>query len=575
MKRRPSQLPRRSGPPDVGAIDLIDSIGRVWPTFMTTRTRHGAKYEPTRRTDASAPTAADAIVLVSMALVVAAIVVGLHLQVGLPIAIAGLMGLSLFLALAGFQALQRSQILKKELAEVECHLAAEAQTAAGRESAGPTPAATVIEPQTTVATVPQTAPHAVPSHDRRPSFATPHPTAMEGEQVFHRPTTGDMGNIAAHESPRPSAVREDDVEMLQERIKDMLRQVSAAEAAETTPRRDLSPLNAEPQSVAALGIEASLSALRTAARTMRGTSADFAYADRAPDALATSDSTATSGRPSPEPVQTDLAATHPTASLDEPVSENPASVISEAIAAGRVDVFLEPILALSDQSTQHYEVTIRVRGMAGENLGGDGNTESLTGRGLLPLFDAARIARSTIIAERLAAKGREGSVFTATSGESLTNSAFSRDIEQTIAGSRTGARQLVLTFTQSDIRTFRPVEQRAVAALGALGFRFAISGLTDLDMNFEAMAKAGFGFVKVDAQVLIEGLPYPGGHIPPDDVLRYLAAQGFAVIVDNVDSEETLARIFGFGAVLGKGALFGGPRPVRADVVGKPNVAAA
>jgi cyclic-di-GMP phosphodiesterase TipF (flagellum assembly factor) len=114
-----------------------------------------------------------------------------------------------------------------------------------------------------------------------------------------------------------------------------------------------------------------------------------------------------------------------------------------------------------------------------------------------------------------------------------------------------------------------------VSALSALGFRFAISGLTDLDMNFAAMAKAGFGFVKLDAAVMLEGLPHPGGHIPASDVCRFLADQGFGLIVEGIDSEETLARVYGFGALMGQGTLFGGRRPVKADVAGKPGRAAA
>ncbi len=114
-----------------------------------------------------------------------------------------------------------------------------------------------------------------------------------------------------------------------------------------------------------------------------------------------------------------------------------------------------------------------------------------------------------------------------------------------------------------------------MSALSALGFRFAISGLTDLDMNFSAMANAGFGFVKLDASVLMDGLPHPGGHIPAGDVCRFLADQGFGLIVEGIDSEETLARVFGFGVLMGQGTLFGGRRPVKADVAGKPGQAAA
>jgi cyclic-di-GMP phosphodiesterase TipF (flagellum assembly factor) len=191
------------------------------------------------------------------------------------------------------------------------------------------------------------------------------------------------------------------------------------------------------------------------------------------------------------------------------------------------------------------------------------------------LFDAVRIERSAIVAERLASRGKSGAVFSRASGEALIEPEFTRNMQMDFVARPATARQLILTFAQSDIRSFRAAEQRAVSALSALGFRFAISALTDLDMNFSAMAKAGFGFVKLDASVLIDGLPHPGGHIPAGDVCRFLADQGFGLIVEGIDSEETLARVFGFGVLMGQGTLFGGRRPVKADVAGKPGQAAA
>ena len=94
--------------------------------------------------------------------------------------------------------------------------------------------------------------------------------------------------------------------------------------------------------------------------------------------------------------------------------------------------------------------------------------------------------------------------------------------------------------------------------------------------NTAAIAsKAGFGFVKLDVAMLAEGLPHPGGHIPARDVCRFLADHGFGLIVEGIDSEGTLARVFGFGVLLGQGTLFGGRRPVKADVVAGSGQAAA
>jgi cyclic-di-GMP phosphodiesterase TipF (flagellum assembly factor) len=137
------------------------------------------------------------------------------------------------------------------------------------------------------------------------------------------------------------------------------------------------------------------------------------------------------------------------------------------------------------------------------------------------------------------------------------------------------ATQLVLAFSQSDVRDFAPTEWDTLADMRSLGFRFAISGVTDLDMDFEALAEAGFSFVKLDADVFLKGLPTSGGHIPASDVCRHLAKLGLALVVERIDSEEKMARVFGFGVLLGQGHLFGGPRPVRSLAVPVPGEAAA
>ncbi len=318
--------------------------------------------------------------------------------------------------------------------------------------------------------------------------------------------------------------------MLQRRIKDMLYQVTVAEQARELAATAPAVETAAPSEAS---VEASIQALEAAVEAMR--------------------------QPSAEAVVPPVYAPQPAEAADPQVQ-----AVREAIAAGRVDVYLEPILGLGDQAMQHYEVSIKLRGADGADLGG-GEGDVLPGRGLLPLFDAERIGRSAAVAERLQARGKGGSVFSRASGEALIEADFTRGLQLDFVARPATARQLILTFSQADIRSFRASEQRAVSALSALGFRFAISALTDLDMNFAAMAQAGFGFVKIDAAVLINGLPHPGGVIPPGDVCRFLADQGFGLIVDGIDSEDMLARVFGFGVLMGQGTLFGGRRPVKAN----------
>ncbi len=133
----------------------------------------------------------------------------------------------------------------------------------------------------------------------------------------------------------------------------------------------------------------------------------------------------------------------------------------------------------------------------------------------------------------------------------------------------------MLSFTQADVRGFAAAEWDSLADMRALGFRFALSDITDLDMDFEALAEQGFAFVKLDADVFLKGLPTANGTIPSSDVCRHLAKLGLTLVVEHIDNEDKLARIFGFGVLLGQGQLFGGPRPVRSDVVSASGTVAA
>jgi cyclic-di-GMP phosphodiesterase TipF (flagellum assembly factor) len=244
-----------------------------------------------------------------------------------------------------------------------------------------------------------------------------------------------------------------------------------------------------------------------------------------------------------------------------------ARLMADAISAGRIDVSLEPILGLQDQQTRHYEVSVRLRDAEGRPIEVASDGADLRGTGLLPLFDGVRITRTAVMARRLEERGKTGSVFSTFSGESVADEHFLGELAETLHQRSSLATQLVLSFTQSDVRAFSTPEWDSLADMRALGFRFAISHLTDLDMDFEALSEQGFAFVKLDASVFLSGLPAPSGHLPSNDVCRHLASHGLALVVEHIESDDQLARVFGFGVLLGQGQLFGGARPVRADVV--------
>lgn len=244
------------------------------------------------------------------------------------------------------------------------------------------------------------------------------------------------------------------------------------------------------------------------------------------------------------------------------------AAIRDAVSAGRIDIYLDPIVGLVDSQMQHYEVGLRLRDPDDNEIPLDTSPSALRGTGVFPLIDEAQLERTSVLAAKLQARGKTGSVFSRTHGESLIADPFL----DTFAGAYEKARdtfaaQLVMTFTQDDVRGFGTREWATLADMADLGFRFAIASVSDLDMDFEDLAQRNFRYLKLDAGVFLNGLAAGEAFVPAEDICKHVSQLGMAVIVGGIMSEEARARIFGFGVLLGQGELFGAPRLVKAEAV--------
>jgi cyclic-di-GMP phosphodiesterase, flagellum assembly factor TipF len=243
------------------------------------------------------------------------------------------------------------------------------------------------------------------------------------------------------------------------------------------------------------------------------------------------------------------------------------AAIADALMQERIDVFLEPILGLDDHQARHYEVSARLRLADGTQLDHEVYSAAARGSGLLPLIDAVKVSHTKRVALQLINRGRSGSFFSQINGETLATPQFGEDVGTITGRDPAVAARLVLSFSQSDVRGFSPLQMSSLEELKDLGFRFAMESVTDLDMDFDRLVQSGFAFAKLDAGVFVAGLPAPDGPIPASDICRFLAEAGLTLIVQSIESERQLAEILGFGALYGQGALFGGPRPVKAHVL--------
>jgi cyclic-di-GMP phosphodiesterase TipF (flagellum assembly factor) len=247
--------------------------------------------------------------------------------------------------------------------------------------------------------------------------------------------------------------------------------------------------------------------------------------------------------------------------------------IAAAIEHRRMDVYLNPIVGLGDYAVTHFEVDVRLRAETGGYIDNPEATLRLQATDMLALFDVERLERTARVAEQLDARGKTGAVLSPTAGQSMADGDFLEAFARTFEARTAISGQLVLTFTQADVAAFGPGTWQALADMHSFGFRFAVQQVTHLGMDFAALAERGFSFVKLPASAFLDGLPAGHGLVPPADICRHLAGAGLTLVVESIDDDQLLGRVFGFGALFGQGSLFGGSRQITLDALGPKRAA--
>ncbi|MEO1649802.1 MAG: EAL domain-containing protein, partial [Pseudomonadota bacterium] len=253
--------------------------------------------------------------------------------------------------------------------------------------------------------------------------------------------------------------------------------------------------------------------------------------------------------------------------------EQQLAAITGALAKERIDVLLEPIKPLETNAAGHFEVRLRLQVEGEASIDCDVFGDTVAGTPLLPLIDAISVAKSRQVSRRLSDTGNASRVFTAVSGASVREPQFNEDCQTITSGDPKAASRMILSFPQSDARHFSDAEIAALTRLNAQGFSFAVDHLTDLDTDFDRLNEAGFQYVKIDAEVFLDGLQVGMTRVPADDICRHLGSLGLTPIVGTIRDVTQLQRLRACGVQLGQGPLLGAPRALTADWFRSPTTA--
>jgi cyclic-di-GMP phosphodiesterase TipF (flagellum assembly factor) len=250
--------------------------------------------------------------------------------------------------------------------------------------------------------------------------------------------------------------------------------------------------------------------------------------------------------------------------------------VREALAANRVDLYLQPIVALPQRKTVYYESYSRLRDETGRVMMPAEYLTVAEPGGLMTAIDNLLLFRCVQIVRRLAKQDRKVGIFCNISLASLADEDFFPQFLEFMTANRDLGGALIFELGQAAFDKRGGVEARHMAKLADLGFHFSIDKVYDLDLDFQDMTRADVKFVKIGAEMLLDELQdtEDGAMVfrdMPDlaaaDYAALARRYGIEIMAEKVESERQVVDVLDLDIAFGQGHLFGEPRAIRDAVL--------
>ncbi|SNY92464.1 EAL domain-containing protein [Cohaesibacter sp. ES.047] len=238
------------------------------------------------------------------------------------------------------------------------------------------------------------------------------------------------------------------------------------------------------------------------------------------------------------------------------ISEEDEAAVRRALALGKIELFMQPIVTLPMRKPQYYEALTRLKTEDGGLITPDVFLPVCRDGNFMPMLDRMAMNEAFRLLRRLTDRGRAVDIFCNLSIQSLGDSDFFALMRDLFEQNQDLAEHVILEFRQADLRNFGILEDETLQLLRSMGFRFSVDQITNLGTDFDAFARKGIRFAKVAAPILTNKDAGRGLDIHPVDFSRVLSRKGVELIVTHVANESMLVSLVEFNVHLAQGDHF-------------------
>lgn len=228
----------------------------------------------------------------------------------------------------------------------------------------------------------------------------------------------------------------------------------------------------------------------------------------------------------------------------------------------RLEFFLEPIVSLADDVTQHYRASLVLEG-PGQRVVFEELARQAAANGLRPDLDGHLVSRALAVSRKLAAKRPGTCVFVPVGAETLASQEALAAMEWQMDRAGKAAATIVFEIDHAAMAALSPRGIEGLARLARNGAGMALARAHGMGIDLAALRSLQFRFITFSAAAL----PAERHAVPAWATTARLAGDyGFKVGVQGLFYEEQIA-VASRWAELGSGPAFAPPRRVKGEAV--------
>lgn len=259
------------------------------------------------------------------------------------------------------------------------------------------------------------------------------------------------------------------------------------------------------------------------------------------------------------------------------------AAVRSAIEDNRVELHIQPIVALPQRKVSFYEGFTRLRDATGGVILPGEFLRVAEPSGLVNEIDNLLLLRGVQIARKMLKQDRRLGLFCNVAASSLADEGFFPQFIDFLRQNKDLAGSIIFELSRDAFDRLPLAAERNMGRLFDLGFRFSIDRCESVDLDLRKLERVGVRYVKIAGDVLVRQLSQEGmvpitglsREFEPGDVASLFARYGVDLIADRVENERTVVEILELDIALAQGNVFGRPRPstdVMAEDTGAPRL---